>query len=171
YDPVKMALLGMLMAGAALFGLSQIQELWQLYALFLFMGSGFTLASPATMTKLISSVFTKRRGLALSLAGSGSAVGETMLVPTAAVIVTLSGWRPAYFVLAIILVVVIIPISYRLLKTKAEAEVDDRDPAEMVAAKTDSKGSACMWMPDDGMSLKQAVKTPIFWALTFGFFT
>ncbi|MBT4514850.1 MAG: MFS transporter [Chloroflexi bacterium] len=171
YDPVKMALLGMLMAGAALFGLSQIQELWQLYALFLLMGSGFTLASPATMTKLISSVFTKRRGLALSLAGSGSAVGETMLVPTAAVIVTLSGWRPAYFVLAIILVVVIIPISYRLLKTKAEAEVDDRDPAEMVAAKTDSTGSACMWMPDDGMSLKQAVKTPIFWALTFGFFT
>ncbi len=171
YDPVKMALLGMLMAGVALFGLSQIQEIWQLYALFLLMGSGFTLASPATMTKLISSVFTRRRGLALSLAGSGSAIGETTLVPTAAIVVTLGGWRSAYFVLAIILVAVIIPISYRLLKTKAKSEVDDRDPAELAAAKTDSNGSACMWMPDDGMSLKQAIKTPIFWALTFGFFT
>lgn len=171
YDPVKMALLGMLMAGAALFGLSRIDHIWQLYALFLLMGSGFTLASPATMTKLISSVFTRRRGLALSLSGSGSAIGETTLVPMAAVVVTLSGWRDAYLLLGIVLVAVIIPISYKLLKTKAEPEVDDRSPDELIAGKSSADGSVCMWMPDDGMSLKQAAKTPIFWALVFGFFT
>ena len=171
YDPVKMALLGMGMAGVALFGLSQIQQIWQLYALFLLMGSGFTLSSPATMTKLISSVFTKRRSLALSLAGSGSALGETTLVPLSAVL-TLGGWRSAYIVLAAILVIVIIPVSYRLLKSKFVQEVDDRDLTQLTRSTQKSKkGVACAWMPDDGMTLKQAIKTPIFWALSFGFFT
>jgi MFS family permease len=172
YDPVKMALLGMAMAGVALFGLSQIQQIWQLYALFLLMGSGFTLSSPATMTRLISSVFTKRRSLALSLAGSGSAVGETTLVPLSAVVLTLGGWRSAYIVLGAILVIVIIPVSYRLLKSRFVPEVDDRDPEAVARANQKSdRGVACAWMPDDGMSLKQAAKTPIFWALAFGFFT
>ena len=172
YDPVKMALLGMAMAGVALFGLSQIQQIWQLYALFLLMGSGFTLSSPATMTKLISSVFTKRRSLALSLAGSGSAIGETTLVPLSAGVLTLGGWRSAYIVLGAVLVILIIPASYRLLKTKFVPEVDDRDLEAMAQANQKSgKGPACAWMPDDGMSLKQAARTPMFWALSFGFFT
>jgi len=172
YDPVKMALLGMGMAGVALFGLSQIQQIWHLYALFLLMGAGFTLSSPATMTKLISSVFTKRRSLALSLAGSGSALGETTLVPLSAVVLTLGGWRSAYIVLAAILVIVIIPVSYRLLKSKFVPEVDDRDLTQVARSTQRSKnGVVCAWMPDDGMTLKQAIKTPIFWALSFGFFT
>lgn len=171
YDPVKMALVGMGMAGVALLGLSQINELWQLYALFLLMGSGFTLSSPATLTKLISTVFTRRRGLALSLAGSGSAIGETTLVPISAVVLTLGGWRSAYLVLAALLLIVIIPVSYRLLKTKFTPEVDERDPGDVDQIETDSGGSACRWMPDEGMALKQAIKTPIFWALSFGFFT
>ena len=170
YDPVKIALLGMVLAGGALLGLSQINALWQLYALFLVMGAGFTLASPATLTKLISSAFTRRRSLALSLAGSGSAIGETMLVPTSAVVLALSGWRSAYVVLGVILLVVIIPISYKLLRTRYTPEADDPN-ADQSANNGKSGGPACMWMPDDGMSLKQAVKTPIFWALTAGFFT
>ena len=170
YDPVKMALIGMAMAGVALLGLSQIQQLWQLYALFLLMGSGFTLASPATLTKLISSAFTRRRGLALSLSGSGSAIGETMLVPTSAVVLTLSGWRSAYIVLAVVLLIVIIPISYRLLRTKLVARADDNDDGA-VASEDPSGAPACRWMPDEGMSLKAAARTPIFWALTAGFFT
>lgn len=172
YDPVKMALIGMGMAGVALLGLSQIQQIWQLYALFLLMGSGFTLSSPATLTKLISTVFTKRRSLALSLAGSGSAIGETTLVPISAVVLTLSGWRAAYVVLGVLLLIVIIPIAFRLLKTKFVPEVDDLDPAALALANEKSgKGPACAWMPDQGMALKHAMKTPIFWALSFGFFT
>jgi MFS family permease len=172
FDPAKMALVGMVMAGLSLLGLSQMQELWQLYVLFLIMGSGFTLASPATLTRLISTAFTKRRSLALSLAGSGSAIGETTLVPISAVVLTLGDWRAAYIVLSLLVLVVIIPISFRLLKSKFTPEVDDRDPVEIEkTAAGESKGPVCAWAPDQGMSLKEAAKTPIFWALVFGFFT
>ena len=172
FDPAKMALIGMAMAGFSLLGLSQINELWQFYTLFLIMGSGFTLASPATLTRLISSAFTRRRSLALSLAGSGSAIGETTLVPISATVLTIGGWRSAYAVLSMLVLVVIIPISYRLLKSKFVPEADDRNPAEIKKAKqAESEGPVCTWAPDQGMSLREAARTPIFWALTLGFFT
>ena len=167
FDPVRVALAGVALGGVALLGLSRVQSLWQLYALFMIMGIGFTLASPATLTKLVSARFTRRRGLALSLAGSGSAVGETALVPLSAVILVLSGWRSAYMVLAAILILVIVPLAFMLLRARPGIE-EGEAPAEVSKTKTTS---ACAWAPDDGMSLREAVKTPIFWALTAGFFT
>jgi MFS family permease len=166
FDPVRVALTGVALGGIALVGLSRVQTLWQLYVLFIVMGIGFTLASPATLTKLVSARFTRRRSLALSLAGSGSAVGETALVPLSAVILVLSGWRSAYMVLAAILILGIIPIAFMLLRARPGVE-EGEAPVE----ENKSKTSACAWAPDDGMSLREAVKTPIFWALTAGFFT
>ena len=177
YDPRYVAGFGLVLGGIALLGLSRINELWQLYALFLLMGTGFTLASPATLTKLVSARFTRRRSLALSLAGSGSAIGETALVPLAAVVLTMGGWRTAYVVLGIILLAIVLPLSSFLLSSwvarRNSSEAEEREAAEPVEQKTTSRGGgpACAWMPDDGMSLKQAIRTPMFWGLTAGFFT
>ncbi len=176
YDARFVAAFGLLVGGSALLGLSRINELWQLYALFLTMGLGFTLASPATLTRLVSSRFTKRRSLALSLAGSGSAVGETALVPLAAVALTLGGWRTAYVVLAVVLLLVILPVSTFLLSTwfarRSGAESEEPEAPDYQRQITSNDGRpVCAWMPDEGLTLKQAAKTPIFWALTAGFFT
>ena len=178
YDARHIAAVGLVLGGVALLALSQIDSLWQLYALFLLMGFGFTLASPATLTRLVSQRFTRRRGLALSLAGSGSAVGETALVPLAAIVLTLSGWEAAYIVLGIVLLAVVLPLSSLLLSSWfGRRSGSDREESELRKEEANIRGEAkdgkpaCAWMPGDGMSLKQAVKTPLFWALTAGFFT
>ena len=64
------------------------------------MGIGFTLASPGAVAKIIGAWFTKRRALAMSIAGTGSAAGETALVPIAALAVAFIGWREGYLILA-----------------------------------------------------------------------
>ena len=107
YQPKNIATLGLLLGGIALLGLSNVQFLWQFYVLFIVMGLGFTFASPATLTKLISERFKNKRSLALSLAGSGSAIGETALVPLSAFIVILEGWRMAYAVLGLIIILIV----------------------------------------------------------------
>ena len=175
FDARYIAAFGLGIGGIALLGLSRIDVLWQFYLLFLVMGIGFTLASPATLTRLVSERFTKRRGLALSLAGSGSAIGETALVPLSAIALALSGWRTAYVVLGIIILLVVLPVSSFLLSnwlSKRSGGVVEEfvDPADAPKA---SKGGrpVCMWAPGEGMTLKEAVRTPIFWALTAGFFT
>lgn len=178
FDPIRVAMVGLVIGGAALFALSRIQELWHLYALFLVLGIGFTLASPATLTKLVTATFTHGRGMALSLSGSGSAIGETALVPVSAIVLTLAGWRSAYLVLAAVVLFLVTPVAFallrprRLLKSQADADTaaTGNQPAAGDAAAVTTR-SSCAWMPDEGLTLREAVRTPIFWALTAGFFT
>ena len=162
YQPKNVAVLGLFLGGIALLGLSNVQTLWQFYILFIVMGLGFTFASPATLTKLISERFKNKRSLALSLAGSGSAIGETALVPLSAFIVFLEGWRIAYAALGTIIIFIVIPISALLLIRKTNHKKSN--DSEFILG--DGKEN-----PSIGISFKEAVKTPIFWALTAGFFT
>ncbi|MBI4220929.1 MAG: MFS transporter [Chloroflexi bacterium] len=170
YDPARVAFAGLVIGGAALFGLARIELLWHLYALFLVLGIGFTLASPATLTKLVSAKFTRRRGLALSLAGSGSAVGETALVPVSAIVLTLAGWRSAYLVLGALIIFLITPLAFSLLR-KRRSEGEPAVRGQDTTPRGGERRPACAWMPDEGLSLRSAVRTPIFWALTAGYFT
>jgi MFS family permease len=162
YQPKNIAILGLFLGGIALLGLSKVQFLWQFYTLFIIMGLGFTFASPATLTKLISERFKNKRSLALSLAGSGSAIGETALVPLSAFIVVLEGWRMAYTVLGLIIMFIVIPISALLLIRKTN--LNNSKDSEFI--QEDGKEN-----PSIGTSFKEALRTPIFWALTLGFFT
>ena len=160
FQPKKIAILGLLLGGIAFLGLSLIQALWQFYTLFTLMGLGFTFASPATLTKLVSERFFKKRSLALSIAGTGSDIGDTALVPLSALIVVLEGWRTAYEILGLIIIFIIIPISVLLLMNKK------KQTSNPVLVEENEKENISI-----GINFKQALKTPIFWVLTIGFFT
>jgi sugar phosphate permease len=169
YDPKKVASIGVLIGGLALAGMSQVQELWHVYTLFIIMGVGFTLTSPGAVAKIVGAWFTRRRGLAMSIAGTGSAAGETALVPTAAIAVAYIGWREGYMILAGILLILILPLVFFLLKSRpGPGEHADGADDETVSSEGDlSKGSAD---PNAGMSFGQACRTGLFWRLTIGFF-
>ena len=172
YDPKKVAAIGVLIGGLALAGMSTVQELWHVYALFIIMGIGFTLASPAAVAKIVSAWFTRRRALAMSIAGTGSAAGETALVPTAALAVAYIGWREGYLILAGILLAVILPLVILLLKSRPGPgqHADGADLSgdlDKMGERDLSRGSAD---PNAGMSFGQACRTGLFWRLTVGFF-
>ena len=118
YDPKIVAVTGVLMGGLALAGMSSVRELWHVYVLFLITGTGFTLASPAAVTKIVAAWFTRRRALAMSVAGTGSAMGETAMVPIAALSVVFIGWREGYLILGGILLLLILPLVLLLLKSR-----------------------------------------------------
>ena len=170
YDPKIIASIGVLIGGLALFAMSQVEELWQVYLTFIVMGVGFTMASPGAVAKIIGAWFTKRRGLAMSIAGTGSAAGETALVPTAAIAVAYIGWREGYMILGAILIVLILPLVFFLIKSRPRRgqHADGYVEGEVATDEADfSKGSAD---PNIGMSLGQACRTGLFWRLTIGFF-
>lgn len=169
YDPKYVAAIGVLIGGLALAAMSQVQELWQVYLTFIIMGIGFTLASPGAVAKIIGAWFTKRRGLAMSLAGTGSAAGETALVPIAAVAVAYIGWREGYMILGAILLLLILPLVFLLLKSRPAPgqHADGYVEGEANDVTYFSKGSAD---PNAGMSFGQACRTGLFWRLTIGFF-
>ena len=148
--------------GFTLFGSALIHVL-------VIMGIGFTLASPGAVAKIVGAWFTKRRGLAMSLAGTGSAAGETALVPIAAVSVAYIGWREGYMILGAILLFLILPLVLLLLKSRPKPgqHADGYVEGEDSEVEDFSKGSA---NPNIGMSFGQACRTGLFWRLTIGFF-
>ncbi len=167
--PKARCAIGVPIGGLALAGMSTVQELWHVYALFVVMGIGFTLASPAAIAKIIGAWFTRRRALAMSIAGTGSAAGETALVPVAALAVVFIGWREGYLILAGILLVLILPLVLLLLKSRPGPGQHADEPDGQYESHISGSGRASA-DPNRGLSFGQACRTGLFWQLTFGFF-
>jgi hypothetical protein len=94
-------------------------------------------------------------------------------VPIAALAVVFIGWREGYLILAGILLFLILPLVFLLLRSRPrpgqhadEADIDNLGEAAGGTAVV-AKGSA---NPNIGLSLGQACKTGLFWRLALGFF-
>jgi MFS family permease len=148
-----------LVGGIALLGVSLIPfsfatSLWQIYVLYgLLTSFGLAAASPVLATSIVGRWFTQRRGLAMSVATSGSAFGQLLIVPIATWIMLATSWQTTYRVLAIALLAVAVPLSAIFLRDAPRAAV--------------AAGEAPP--PEDGLTLRDAVRHPAFWILAFGF--
>ena len=85
---------------AVLVGMSFVGELWQVYVLFAVSGC-FAVASTRLLISLVTANwFTAKRGLAISIALSGSGFGGAILSPIVSSLIVSVGWRSAFLVLA-----------------------------------------------------------------------
>ena len=151
--PRKILVGGLALLAMALVPFSYVTNLWQVYLLYgLLMSFGLAAASPVLATSLVGRWFTHKRGLAMSVATSGSAFGQLLIVPLAAWIMLMTSWQTTYRVLAVALVLVALPLSAIFLR-------DFPRTADGVAAPT----------PEEGLSLRDAIAHPPFWILAFGF--
>jgi MFS family permease len=145
---------GIALLGVSLIPLSFATNLWQIYVLYgVLMSFGLAAASPVLATSIVSRWFTHKLGLAMSLATSGSAFGQLLIVPIATWIMLATSWQTTYRVLAVALLAVSVPLSAIFLRDA---------PREMVAAGRDLP-------PEDGLTLREACAHPAFWILGFGF--
>ncbi len=148
-----------LVGGIALLGVSLIPfsfatSLWQIYVLYgLLMSFGLAAASPVLATAIVGRWFTHKRGLAMSIATSGSAFGQLLIVPIATWIMLATSWQTTYQVLAVALLAVAVPLGAIFLR--------DAPRAAVAAGEVPP--------PEDGLTLRDAVRHPAFWILAFGF--
>jgi MFS family permease len=89
---------------------SFITELWQLYALCIVAGMVVVAGTRLLASVLTANWFTLKRGLAISIALSGSGFGGVLLSPLTSVIIADWGWRPAFLVLAVTAAIAALPI-------------------------------------------------------------
>ena len=109
---------GALILGAAMFGQSFVQELWQWWLL-----NGVILTSGAAMTgNLVVNVtlakwFVERRGRAAGIAAMGVSFAGISITPLAAFLIEAVGWREAWRWLGLGAVLVLIPVSFLMRRT------------------------------------------------------
>ena len=150
----KILIGGIALLGVSLIPLSFATSLWQIYVLYGVLTSfGLAAASPVLATSIVGRWFTQNRGLAMSVATSGSAFGQLLIVPVATWIMLVSSWQTTYRVLAVALLAVAIPLSAIFLRDAPRAAV----------------GAGEAPRPEDGLTLRDAIAHPAFWILAFGF--
>ena len=132
----------------------------------------------ATMPAL-NQWFRRHRGLAMGLAGMGTAIGGTTIAPLMGFLVLSAGWRPAAFISGVIIITVVIPMSFLIRRDPESMGLrPDGDPvpdgeiniAEVTA--NDSKdneserhGAAILHAGEPDFMASEAMRTPTFWML------
>ena len=164
YSPKWVALAGVLIMGWMLAMISSVQALWQLYVLFAIMSFGVTLGTGPILTKIVSQWFMARRGLTLGLVSGAGSFGAMILVPATSVFLVLLSWREAYLFLAVLLLLVILPVGILLIRDRPEDKGLEPYRAD------DQSGGGRRRGGDVNFSFMEAVRTPMFQKLTFGYF-
>ncbi|MBI4493203.1 MAG: MFS transporter [Chloroflexi bacterium] len=158
-------LLGLGAAAVALVLLSFSSHLWQFYLLLSLMSVGYGAASSSTTVPLVSRWFVRRRATAQSVASAGFPLGELLVVPIVTAVLIFADWRTAYRLLAGFVALVVIPLVVVLVR-EDPAEVGLHADGEPVTPGAPAPGLAS----EPAVTLAQAVRTPLFWQLGFGFF-
>ena len=132
----------------------------------------------ATMPAL-NQWFRRHRGLAMGLAGMGTAIGGTTIAPLMGFLVLSAGWRPAAFISGVIIILVVIPMSFLIRRDPESMGLrPDGDPvpddeiniAEVTANdrkdnESERHGAAILHAGEPDFMASEAMRTPTFWML------
>jgi MFS family permease len=155
---------GALLMGASLVATGYVTRLWHLYLWFGVVSSvGLAATGPVVGSAVLSTWFARRRATALSLLGSASMAGMTLLVPATMWCVLTFGWRTTNVLFGVASVLLFVPLGLFFVRDTPEALglTPDGQPVAPV------KGEA----PTERTDLADASWTPPFWQLSLGLFT
>ena len=125
----------------------------------------------------INQWFRRHRGLAMGIAGMGTAVGGTVIAPLMGFLVLSAGWRPAAFISGVIILAVVIPMSFLIrrdpesmgLRPDGDPIPDDEvDITGHVSEKdptSDRHGAAMLHAGEPDFTAPEAMRTPTFWMM------
>jgi MFS family permease len=156
---------GTLLLGAALASLSLVTRLWHLYVLYgVLAAAGLASTSHVVATAVVSRWFSRRRATALASLGGASMAGMSLLVPVAMWLVINVGWRTAYVLMGIAVVVFMVPLALWVIRESPESMglTPDGLPREAAAP-----GVSVVERTD----VAEAVQNRSFWQLSGGMFT
>jgi len=141
-----------------------VRSLWQFYLFYgILTATGTGGASVPLIAALMSKWFEKRRGLAISLALSGTCLGQFVLVPIFNQFVLNYSWRIAYLLIGMFILVINTVLAFLVIKGNP---VDlGFEPYGHKNANTagDRKASTVSATQGPDLNLPQAMKTCSFW--------
>jgi MFS family permease len=181
--PRRLLIAGGIFVGAGFIVFSRIQEIWQLYATVSLIALGMGFTGGAVGYAAVARWFYKKRGWALAWMTVGVGISGVMVLVLSSVIDAF-GWRTALVIMGLTQWVLIIPMALivrdrpqdmGLLPDGEPARPAQREVAagqrQAPAVDPEGPGDSTARLPDEGFTVRQAVRTRTFWflALAMGF--
>jgi MFS family permease len=105
----RFVLFGVATLGLAIVMLALAREPWQIYAAYLTMSFGWLGLGLVTIPTIIAKWFTRKRGLAISLALNGASFGGIVVAPALVVLIGHTGFTPAMLIAAAVMTAILVP--------------------------------------------------------------
>lgn len=141
---------------------AQIQEYWHLLAALLVMSVGRVATANLAVYTTLALWFVRRRSLAFGLTRVGLSIGALVSLPASAALVTNFGWRTALIVNAGVLLSIILPATFLIMR-KSPADkglqpygAESPDVARHATSQAGNEISA---------TFNQALRSVAFWAM------
>ena len=180
FGPRVILMFGGITSGLGFILLSFTQN--YLYFICVFVGLlslGFRAGYNNATMPAINQWFRRHRGLAMGLAGMGTAIGGTTIAPLMGFLVLSAGWRPAAFISGVIIISVVIPVSFLIRRDPESMGLrPDGDPipddeiniSEVIVDDSKGKafeghGAAILHAGEPDFMASEAMRTPTFWML------
>ena len=142
---------------------AMVRNLWQFAAVYgVLVPIGLAGTGPVIASGVVARWFNKRRGTALSVLGSASMTGMSLLVPGVTWLILTAGWRATYIVIGLVVLLLMLPLCLLVVRDSPESMGLAADGA---APKVAGTGSS------ERVSTGEAVRTLAFWQLASSFFT
>lgn len=154
-----------LVFGGAIFGLgiflsSTVESLWEFYLYFGVLGGIGRAAARAPLLSAVFQSFTKRKGLAIGLALSGTGIGTLIFPSLARYIMSVSSWRLAFVALGLVSWGILIPVAFLITKPRPGEPEPGRAQGEQKGWDTDAVG--ILGSPDKEWTVAEVLKNRVF---------
>jgi len=161
-------LLGNTMAVLSLLGMSQVEELWQVYLFFGVMG-GLSLAFGefVSLTTVVNNWFIQKRSLAMGLFFASGGIGGFAFPPGISWLVGSLGWRQAWVGIAAMHLLLAVILGGILVRNRPEDMGQVPDGLRNVPHKTNAKllSPRKVYQTPVDWTLRAAVRTPALWMM------
>ena len=137
---------------------------WHLYVSAFLVGVFSCGAVALPLSIIITNWFKKARGTAISIALAGSGIGGAIISPILTMVIQNMGWRPAFVIFGIVMIVVEVPVALFLMRPRPEdMNLQPYGADENAPQDVEHKD-------DDGVPLSALKKYPFFWIYWVGMF-
>src|SRR2546426_8869626 len=143
---------------------AMVHNVWQFAVVYgVLVPLGLAGTGPVIASGVVARWFSKRRGAALSVLGSASMTGMSLLVPAVTWLILTSGWRLTYVMIAGGFLALVLPLCLWVVRDSPESVGLTADGAAVKAG----TGAA----PVERVTAGEALQTLAFWQLAGSFFT
>jgi MFS family permease len=143
---------------------AMVRNFWEFAAVYgVLVPIGLAGTGPVIASGVVARWFSKRRGTALSVLGSASMTGMSLLVPAVTWLILTTGWRTTYILIAGGILVLVLPLCLLVVRDSPESVGLTADGAAPKAG--DSAA------PVERVTAGEALQTLAFWQLAGSFFT
>ena len=108
---------GIIVSAIGIVAWASVAEPWQLFGAALLTGAGWALTSGAAINAMISRWFDRDRPQALSMAFNGASVGGIVIAPLWVFLIAWMGYQNAAVMLAAAMLIIVVPLIQRHLKS------------------------------------------------------